>query len=106
MVKYKIYSLRTLLAIVVMLNAAAASLATGSVSSALGKADTEVRASFEPISRIGYGVMAVIGVVGAISVFGKWTNGDPDTRKAAGNWFGALIFAGIIIFVLKAVFTV
>ncbi|PRY27813.1 uncharacterized protein DUF4134 [Spirosoma oryzae] len=76
------------------------------VSSALGNADTEIRSSFTPVSRIMYAVMAIIGVVGAISVYGKWSAGDPDTRKSAASWFGALIFAGLVLLVLKAVFGV
>jgi hypothetical protein len=81
-------------------------MASGSVTSALNSADTTIRSAFEPISRIMYGVMAIIGIVGAISVYGKWSNGDPDTRKSAAAWFGALIFAGLVLLVIRAVFTV
>lgn len=78
----------------------------GTVSSALASADTEIRTSFAPVSKIMFAVMAIIGVVGAISVYGKWSAGDPDTRKSAAAWFGALIFAGLVLLVLKAVFGV
>lgn len=78
----------------------------GTVSSALSAADTEVRSSFAPVSRIMMAVMAIVGVIGAINVYGKWSNGDPDTRKSAASWFGALIFAGLVLLVIKAVFGV
>ncbi len=80
--------------------------ASGTVSSALSGADTEIRASFAPVSKIMLAVMAIVAVVGAIAVYGKWSNGDPDTRKSAASWFGALIFAGLVLLVIKAVFGV
>lgn len=76
------------------------------VSAALSTADTEIRKSVEPLINIMYVVMCIIGLIGAISVFTKWNSGDPDTRKAASAWAGALIFAGLVVIVLKAVFNV
>ena len=76
------------------------------VSAALTSADTEIRKSFQPVTNIMLVIMAILGVVGAISVYSKWSNGDPDTRKAAAGWFGALIFAGLVLIVIKAVFGV
>ena len=53
----------------------------GSVAGALGSADTEVRSAVPALSRIMLAVMAIMAIVGDISVYGKWSKGDPDTRK-------------------------
>ena len=78
----------------------------GTVNAALDNAATTVTSSFAPISKIFYAIMAVITILGAISVYSKWSGGDPDTRKAAASWFGALIFAGLVLVIIKAVFGV
>ena len=80
--------------------------AGGTVNAALDNAATTVTDSFAPISKIFYAIMAVITILGAISVYSKWSGGDPDTRKAAASWFGALIFAGLVLVIIKAVFGV
>ena len=79
-------------------------LAQGTVSGALTGAATEVKSSFIPITNIMYAVCAIMGIVGAIQVYSKWSAGDPDTRKSAASWFGALIFAGLVVVVIQAVF--
>ena len=86
--------------------AMANAVAGGTVVGALGSADTEVRSAIPALSRIMLAVMAIMAIVGAISVYGKWSNGDPDTRKSAASWFGALIFAGLVLLVVRAVFGV
>lgn len=75
-----------ILSLALVLLIAVDTFAQGTVSSALSSADTEIRSSFAPVSKIMLAVMAIIGVVGAISVYGKWSNGDPDTRKSVAVW--------------------
>lgn len=70
----------------------------------LTTAATQVKGAFTVVTNLMYAVCAIIGIVGAISVYSKWSNGDPDTRKAAASWFGALIFAGLVVVTLSAVF--
>lgn len=65
---------------------------------------TAIKNYFEPISRIALYIMAIVGLIGAVAVYGKFSGGDPDTRKSITNWFGALIFAGIVLIVLRAIF--
>lgn len=67
-------------------------------------ANTGIRALWPTVQKLMFTIMAIIGLVGAASVYGKWSNGDPDTRKAAASWFGALIFAGLVVVILTAVF--
>ena len=78
--------------------------AQGLSTQGLSTAATQVRGAFTIVTNLMYAVCAIIGIVGAISVYSKWSNGDPDTRKAAASWFGALIFAGLVVVTLSAVF--
>lgn len=78
--------------------------AQGLSTQGLSTAATQVKGAFSVVTNLMYAVCAIIGIVGAISVYSKWSNGDPDTRKAAASWFGALIFAGLVIVTLSAVF--
>ena len=78
--------------------------AQGLSTQGLTTAATEVKGAFKIVTNLMYAVCAIIGIVGAISVYSKWSNGDPDTRKAAASWFGALIFAGLVVVTLTAVF--
>lgn len=70
----------------------------------LSTAATQVKGAFTVVTNLMYAVCAIIGLVGGISVYSKWSNGDPDTRKAAASWFGALIFAGLVVVTLTSVF--
>src|SRR6202035_55290 len=51
-----------------------------------------------------YAVGAVLGLVGAIKVYQKWSHGDHDTSKVAASWFGSCIFLVIVATVLKSFF--
>ena len=39
-----------------------------------------------------YAIGAVVGRIGGVKVYGKFSSGDPDTSKTAASWFGACIF--------------
>jgi hypothetical protein len=49
-----------------------------------------------------YAIGAVVGLIGAIKVYSKWSHGDHDTTKAATSWFGSCIFLVVIATILKA----
>jgi hypothetical protein len=53
-----------------------------------------------------YAVGAVLGLVGAVKVYQKWSHGDHDTSKVAASWFGSCIFLVIVATVLKSFFGV
>lgn len=76
-----------------------------SVNGALGDVNTGVRSLFPTVEKIAAVVMAIIGVIAAIKVYSKWSGGDPDVRETAMQWFGALIFASIILVVIESVFS-
>ncbi len=53
-----------------------------------------------------YAIGAIVGVVGAIKVYNKWSNGDQDTGKTAAAWFASCIFLVVVATVLKGFFGV
>lgn len=69
-------------------------------------ATTEVRGYFSVGVNLVYAIGAIIGLVGAIKVYGKWSNGEPDTGKVASSWFGACIFLVVVATVLRGFFGV
>lgn len=101
------WNTRTLMITCALLSIGAYAMAGGTATAAAGleQANTGIRAMWPTVQKLMFTVMAIIGLVGAASVYGKWSNGDPDTRKAAASWFGALIFAGLVVVILGAVFT-
>lgn len=90
-----------------LLTTTALSAQTKSGASGVGafqKAATDLTAYFEPLTNLVYVVGAVVGLIGAIKVYQKFSQGDPDTGKTAASWFGACIFLVISATVLRAFF--
>jgi hypothetical protein len=71
---------------------------------ALEDARTSLNQYFEAGVNVSYGAAAIIGLIGAVKVYQKWTNGDPDTGKVAGAWLGGAIFLAAVTTVLRVVF--
>ena len=55
-------------------------------------------------TKLAYAVGAVIGLVGGIKVYQKFSSGDPDTSKTASSWFGACIFLIVSATILRSFF--
>ena len=51
-----------------------------------------------------YAIGAVVGLIGGVKVYGKFSSGDPDTSKTAASWFGACIFLIVAATILRAFF--
>ena len=51
-----------------------------------------------------YAIGAVVGLIGGIKVYSKWSSGDPDTSKTAASWFGACIFLSVAATILRSFF--
>ena len=47
---------------------------------------------------------AVLGLVGGIKTYGKFSSGDPDTSKTAASWFFACIFLIVAATILRSFF--
>ena len=51
-----------------------------------------------------YAIGAVVGLIGGIKGYNKFSSGDPDTSKTAASWFGACIFLIVAATILRSFF--
>ncbi|MGN0020061.1 MAG: DUF4134 domain-containing protein [Sphingobacterium hotanense] len=72
----------------------------------INAANEQVRSYFEEGTKLMYAVGAILGLIGAVKVFQKWNNGDPDTGKVAAAWFGSCVFLVVVATVIKSFFGV
>lgn len=83
---------------------AANALAQGNGVTAIEKANTEIQSYIDPITNLFYVVCAVVGFIGAVKVYGKWSAGSSDTTRTAASWFGSCVFAVVAVTAIKAFF--
>lgn len=88
-----------MLGILASLNAAAQD---GNVG--INQANTMVRSYFDTGVNLLYAVGAILGLIGAIRVYQKWSHGDHDTGKVAASWFGSCIFLVVVATLLRSFF--
>lgn len=84
--------------------AASTAMAQGDGAAGIQEATQLVSSYFEPGIKLTYAVGAVIGLVGGVKVYQKFSSGDPDTSKTASAWIGACIFLIVAATILKAFF--
>ena len=89
-----------------LLAAAAVSpaLAQGNGLAGINDATMMVTSYFDPGTKLIYAIGAVVGLIGGIKVYNKFSSGDPDTSKTAASWFGACIFLIVSATVLRSFF--
>lgn len=90
----------TLMAVVL----ASAAMAQGNGIKGITDATSMVTSYFAPLTKLIYAVGAVVGLIGGIKVYQKFSSGDPDTSKTAASWFGTCIFLVIVGVVLESFF--
>jgi hypothetical protein len=73
-------------------------------SAGINQATTMVKGYFDAGCNLMYAIGAVVGIVGAIKVYRKWNEGEPDTNKVAAAWFGSCIFLVVVATVIKSFF--
>lgn len=83
---------------------ASAAMAQGNGIKGITDAISMVTSYFAPLTKLIYAVGAVVGLIGGIKVYQKFSSGDPDTSKTAASWFGACIFLVIVGVVLESFF--
>jgi hypothetical protein len=76
----------------------------GNGAAGINAAETQVRGYFETGTKLMTTIGAVVGLIGAIKVYSKWNQGDPDTSKVAASWFGSCIFLVVVAQVLRGFF--
>ncbi|MFI3333573.1 MAG: DUF4134 domain-containing protein [Rikenellaceae bacterium] len=78
--------------------------AQGNGLAGINEATSMVASYFDPVVKLIYAIGAVVGLIGAVKVYSKFTSGDPDTSKTAASWFGACIFLIVAATILSSFF--
>ena len=94
---------KVLFAAVFML-ATVSAFAQGNGIAGITEATNMVTSYFDPGTKLIYAVGAVVGLIGGVKVYSKFSSGDPDTSKTAASWFGACIFLIVAATILRSFF--
>lgn len=92
-----------LIAAVLLLSISSA-FAQGNGLSGINQATNMVTSYFDPATKLIYAIGAVVGLIGGVKVYSKFSSGDPDTSKTAASWFGACIFLIVAATILRSFF--
>lgn len=84
----------------------AATAQTADGNAGITAATTQVRSYFETGTELMYAVGAIVGLIGAVKVYQRWSHGYPDTGSVAAAWFGSCVFLVVVATVLKSFFGV
>ena len=63
-----------------------------------------VASYFDPGTKLIYAIGAVIGLIGGVKVYSKFSSGDPDASKSATALFLSCVFLVIVGTVLRSFF--
>jgi len=94
---------RILLTAVLLLSTAGV-FAQGNGQGGIQEATQMVTSYFDPATKLVYAIGAVVGLIGGVKVYNKFSSGDPDTSKTAASWFGACIFLIVAATILRSFF--
>ena len=92
-----------MLALTLMMTGATA-FAQGNGMAGINEATKMVTSYFDPATKLIYAIGAVVGLIGGVKVYNKFSSGDPDTSKTAASWFGACIFLIVAATILRSFF--
>lgn len=79
-------------------------MAQGNGAAGINEATQMVTSYFDPATQVIYAIGAVVGLIGGVKVYNKFSSGDPDTSKTAASWFGACIFLIVSATILRSFF--
>ena len=85
-----------------MLLATVGAFAQGNGIGGITEATNMVTSYFDPGTKLIYAIGAVVGLIGGVKVYSKFSSGDPDTSKTAASWFGACIFLIVAATILRS----
>lgn len=88
----------------VMMLSATWVMAQGNGVGGITEATQMVTSYFDPATKLIYAIGAVVGLIGGVKVYNKFSSGDPDTSKTAASWFGACIFLIVAATILRSFF--
>lgn len=87
-----------------LLLSALCAFAQGNGVGGITEATNMVSSYFDPATKLVYAIGAVVGLIGGVKVYSKFSSGDPDTSKTAASWFGACIFLIVAATILRSFF--
>ena len=90
--------------LLLMAAATVGAYAQGNGMVGINEATKMVTSYFDPGTKLIYAIGAVVGLIGGIKVYNKFSSGDPDTSKTAASWFGACIFLIVAATILRSFF--
>lgn len=61
-------------------------------TNAIGDAVSEISSYWNPIKNLIMAIGGIVGLIGGIRIYNKWTNGDQDINKELVGWGGAALF--------------
>ncbi|MFC5410716.1 DUF4134 family protein [Larkinella bovis] len=103
-----LFSAKRLATLAILMFASAAAMAQqpggGNGAGALNSAAQTIRGYGQSANTIVLAIGVIVGLVGAIRVYSKWHNGDPDTMKSVTGWFGAAMFLVAVGAILTSFF--
>ena len=102
--KYLIFRCRLMVALLAGVLGGLRASAAGNGMAGINEATSMVTSYFDPGTKLIYAIGAVVGLIGGIKVYSKWSSGDPDTSKTAASWFGACIFLIVAATILRSFF--
>ena len=97
-------SIRTILSAALLIVASTTAFAQGNGLAGINEATSMVTSYFDPGTKLIYAIGAVVGLIGGVKVYGKFSSGDPDPSKTAASWFGACIFLIVAATILRSFF--
>lgn len=97
-------SKKSLLCVAMVLLTSTSVFAQGNGLQGITDATNMVTSYFDPATKLIYAIGAVVGLIGGVKVYSKFSSGDPDTSKTAASWFGACIFLIVAATILRSFF--
>lgn len=80
------------------------SYAQGGGMAGINEATNMVTSYFDPLTKLIFAVAAILGLVGGVRVYSKFSSGDPDASKSATALFLSCVFLIIVGTVLRSFF--
>nr|WP_235802705.1 DUF4134 family protein [Vaginella massiliensis] len=96
---------KTLLALAFLTIAITPLMAQGG-NSAIANASTTIADYWDPIKKLLNAVGGVVGLIGGLRIYNKWTNGDQDINKEILGYGGAMVFLIIVPQFVSAFFKI
>ncbi|MBR8769892.1 hypothetical protein IX326_001091 [Porphyromonas levii] len=95
---------KLMLALLLIAGTTIGAYAQGNGMAGINEATKMVTSYFDPATKLIYAIGAVVGLIGGVKVYNKFSSGDPDTSKTAASWFGACIFLIVAATILRSFF--